>query len=269
MKLFNAFVFAILAISAVRCAEVEVLTDDNFEEKTKEGIWMIKFFAPWCGHCKRMAGAWKDFAAASNDLFHVAEVDCTVNTKTANKFGIRGFPTIKLLEGENAPVEYRGARDVPSWMKFLKEKVHDASVKAQITVPAAPEAKKPEPKKDEAARENSDVIVLTAATFDEEVKKQGPFMVKFYAPWCGHCRHLAPTWEDFATDAKKNNKPYRVAKLNADAEREFARKFGVRGYPTILFIQDGKEPVKYTGERTVAAFEKFADEKALSTHSEL
>ena len=270
MKFITSLLFAIMAISAVHGADVEILTDDNFDEKVKEGVWFIKFFAPWCGHCKRMANDWKKLAEASNGLYHVAEVDCTVNTKTANKFGIRGFPTIKLLEGENAPIEYRGARDVPSWTKFLKEKVVDPEVKSKIVVQPAAAPKKPEPKKaDETPRENSDVLILTSKTFDEELKKNKFMMVKFYAPWCGHCRHLAPIWEDFATAAKKDAKPYRVAKLNADAEREFARKFGIRGYPTVMFVQEGKEPVKFTGARTVEEFTKFADEKSLSAHSEL
>lgn len=269
MKFATAFVFAILALTSAYGAEVEVLTDDTFDAKVKEGVWFIKFFAPWCGHCKHMANDWKKLAEASNGLYHVAEVDCTVNVKTANKFGIRGYPTIKLIEGENAPIEYRGARDVSSWTKFLKEKVQDPTIKSQIVVAAAPEPK-PAPKKaDEVPRENSDVLVLNAANYDEEVKKHSTLMVKFYAPWCGHCRHLAPIWEDFATVAKKENKPYAVAKFNADAEREFARRFGIRGYPTVLFIQDGKEPVKYTGARTVEEFVKFADEKAISAHSEL
>lgn len=274
MKTSTLFVAAMLAmagISAVHGAEVEVLTDENFDEKVKSGVWFIKFFAPWCGHCKRMANDWKKLAEVSNGLYHVAEVDCTVNTKTANKFGIRGFPTIKLLEGEFAPVEYRGGRDVASWTKFLKEKVRDEEVKAKI-VPVAPEpdpSVKAAPKKqEEVARENSDVLILNAANYDNELKN-GPMMVKFYAPWCGHCRHLAPIWEDFATEAKKSEKPYRVAKFNADAERDFARKFGIRGYPTVLFVQEGKEPIKYTGERKVEEFIKFADEKALSVHSEL
>lgn len=81
------------------------LTDANFASAVNDvqTTYFVKFFAPWCGHCKSMAGAWKEYGQAANDKnFRVAEVDCTTSKDSCSKFGVRGYPTIKLLKGENA-----------------------------------------------------------------------------------------------------------------------------------------------------------------------
>ncbi len=71
------------------------LTDANFDSETsKGGSWFVKFYAPWCGHCKNLAPTWEELAAdlASDSDHHVAHIDCTENKETCNKFGVKGYP---------------------------------------------------------------------------------------------------------------------------------------------------------------------------------
>ena len=74
--------------------------------------------------------------------------------------------------------------------------------------------------------------------------------VKFYAPWCGHCKRLAPTWEELAKSQKGT---VRVAKMDCTAtdNKQFCRDMGVRGYPTLKFFPNGMasgdKPVDYAG----------------------
>jgi len=79
------------------------LTDETFEHDTQAatgattGDWFVEFYAPWCGHCKALQPVWEQLARALKGKVNVASVDATVHTKTASRFGINRFPTLKLF----------------------------------------------------------------------------------------------------------------------------------------------------------------------------
>eukprot|EP01128_Nolandella_sp_AFSM9_P008361 TRINITY_DN4_c0_g2_i1.p1 TRINITY_DN4_c0_g2~~TRINITY_DN4_c0_g2_i1.p1 ORF type:complete len:149 (-),score=42.45 TRINITY_DN4_c0_g2_i1:164-559(-) len=111
MKLAIIALFCLLAIAA---AEVVVLTDANFEEVTAEGNYFVKFYAPWCGHCKKLAPTWDELAeqAAGDDAdYAVAKVDCTENKQVCGDHGIRGYPSLYFFTaGERTDERYAGPR---------------------------------------------------------------------------------------------------------------------------------------------------------------
>eukprot|EP00828_Plagiopyla_frontata_P043779 TRINITY_DN695_c0_g1_i6.p1 TRINITY_DN695_c0_g1~~TRINITY_DN695_c0_g1_i6.p1 ORF type:complete len:185 (-),score=47.22 TRINITY_DN695_c0_g1_i6:69-623(-) len=106
-----------------------ILTDDNFDQLVmkSEKPFFIKFFAPWCGHCKRMHPDWVNLASEVKDIVTIAQVDCTVHKNICSKFGVRGYPTLKFLpEGEKAvekAIDYRQARTVDAWKAFIMENI--------------------------------------------------------------------------------------------------------------------------------------------------
>ena len=96
------------------------LTPETWDDKTAGKSVFVKFFAPWCGHCKRMKPAWdavmEEFA--SSDSVLVADVDCIEAGKPlCDKVGVKGFPTIKYGD-PNDLQDYKGGREKDDLSKF-------------------------------------------------------------------------------------------------------------------------------------------------------
>jgi protein disulfide-isomerase A6 len=69
--------------------------------------------------------------------------------------------------------------------------------------------------------------------------------VEFYAPWCGHCKQLAPSWEKAAKALKGVVK---VGAVDMDSDREAGAQYGIQGFPTIKFFGfDKSKPSDYQG----------------------
>jgi thioredoxin 2 len=88
-------------------------------------------------------------------------------------------------------------------------------------------------------------ITLTAKTFDKHIERSdGPVIVDFWAPWCGPCRAMAPIFERAAKELEPRA---RFAKVNVDEEPEIARRYGVRGIPTLIAFEGGKVAKQHAG----------------------
>lgn len=242
-------IFASLAFFfvAAQAAVVHLTEKDfgNYVDGTTNVL--VEFYAPWCGHCKNLAPEWKiagDTFTAEDDII-IAAVDATENQKLASDYGIKGYPTIKFFP-KNAPVnpiDYDGGRTADTIVQWVNKKIGTSR-----RVKKAPSA----------------VMDLDSSSFDGVVMDPAKsVLVEFYAPWCGHCKSLAPKYEELAK-IFAGEKNVVVAKVDATESGELADRYGVSGYPTLKFFpaDAAKNPISYDGEREVPALVDFLNQAA-------
>lgn len=110
----------------------------------------------------------------------------------------------------------------------------------------------------------SSVLDLTkTADFEATVGKQKGALVEFFAPWCGHCKKLAPTYEELGDAFASKKDSIVIAKVDADANRELGQRFGVRGFPTLMWFKPNSlEPETYDGARDLKNLKKYVEEQS-------
>ncbi|XP_073151140.1 protein disulfide isomerase-like 2-3 [Henckelia pumila] len=226
------------------------LNPNNFNSKVvnSNGVVLVEFFAPWCGHCQALTPTWEKAASVLKGVATVAALDADAHKSLAQEYGIRGFPTIKVFVPGKPPVDYQGARDVKPIAEFALQQVK-ALLKERLNgKTTGGSSQKSEP---------SASVELNSRNFDELVlKSKELWIVEFFAPWCGHCKKLAPEWMKAASNLKGQAK---LGHVDCDAEKSLMSRYNVQGFPTILvFGADKDSPIPYEGARSAPAIESFA-----------
>ncbi|KAG8901588.1 protein disulfide-isomerase precursor, partial [Tulasnella sp. 403] len=112
----------------------------------------------------------------------------------------------------------------------------------------------------------SDVLVLSSDNFDSVVSKEDLMLVEFYAPWCGHCKALAPAYEEAATSLKEKKIP--LAKVDCVDQADLCGQYGVQGYPTLKVFRKG-DPTEYSGPRKADGIVTYMVKQSLPAVSQL
>jgi thioredoxin 1 len=103
----------------------------------------------------------------------------------------------------------------------------------------------------------SNVKEFTDQNFDSEViQSDQPVLVDFWAEWCMPCRMLAPTIDKLANDYAGRVK---VGKLDTDANRDVAMKYGINAIPTVILFKGGQVAQKFVGLRQEKDFKEALD----------
>lgn len=103
--------------------KVVALDVDTFEHLTQAstgmttGDWFVKFYAPWCGHCKSMNPDWIKLAESQHQKINVAEVDCTEQQQICARFEVQGYPTLIYLKNGKMQ-QFAGARSFGPLTEF-------------------------------------------------------------------------------------------------------------------------------------------------------
>ncbi|XP_031206330.1 protein disulfide-isomerase A2 [Mastomys coucha] len=117
--------------------------------------------------------------------------------------------------------------------------------------PGGPSEVLPEEPIEEEVPKEDGILVLNYQTLSLALQEHSALMVEFYAPWCGHCKALAPEYSKAAALLAAESAAVTLAKVDGPAEPELTKEFGVVGYPTLKFFQNGNRtnPEEYVGPK--------------------
>ncbi|KAK7114397.1 hypothetical protein V1264_000461 [Littorina saxatilis] len=112
----NTISLLLTGLLATCTAQVEL--DDGFLETRGNNMWLVEFYAPWCGHCKKLEPVFKEVYRHLRDTpVRVGKIDATRYSDVAQHFQIRGFPTIKFIKGDQS-FTHRGDRSKDAIIEF-------------------------------------------------------------------------------------------------------------------------------------------------------
>ncbi|KAI9730087.1 MAG: protein disulfide-isomerase precursor [Cirrosporium novae-zelandiae] len=107
----------------------------------------------------------------------------------------------------------------------------------------------------------SDVQQLDKDTFPSFIKEHNLVLAEFFAPWCGHCKALAPEYEQAATELKEKNIP--LVKIDCTEEGDLCKEQGVEGYPTVKVFRGPDNVTPYSGARKAPAIVSYMTKQSL------
>eukprot|EP01112_Ceratiomyxa_fruticulosa_P001598 TRINITY_DN1177_c0_g1_i1.p1 TRINITY_DN1177_c0_g1~~TRINITY_DN1177_c0_g1_i1.p1 ORF type:complete len:661 (+),score=171.85 TRINITY_DN1177_c0_g1_i1:78-2060(+) len=196
---------------------------------------LVMFYAPWCGHCKTFKPAFQEAATLVKNAGkgHLVAVDCTKDRALCQKYGVKSFPTVTFFESETNTFAYPSARTASAIMEFMRN----------------PQPPPPPPPGWETEPGTESLNFLKENNFDDFLSKNPKTLVMFYAPWCGHCKAFKPAFQEAAATVKKAGNGA-LAAVNCDEDGSLCRKYGVDGYPTILYFKNGQKEGEFQGGRT-------------------
>jgi protein disulfide-isomerase A6 len=265
--LFKSLVVLTTFVSLCTCLyspsdDVIQLTDATFQTRVIDSsdLWLVEFYAPWCGHCKSLAPEWQKAAKALKGIVKIGAVDMDAHPSVGSPYQVQGFPTIKIFGvNKQKPTDYQGGRVAQAIVDEAMSQLRSI-VNARMGGSGGPKSGGGS-SGGSGGSGKSEVIELTDSTFESLVLQSDDiWLVEFFAPWCGHCKALAPEWTKAAGELKGKVK---LGTVDATVYSKYAQQYGVKGYPTIKYFPAGSktQPEEFDGGRTASDIVQWAMNK--------
>ncbi len=182
----------------------------------------------------------------------VGKIECIENPTTCGRLQVQGFPTLKVLADGVAYPFVGGNRELSTLQAFAGGGYK--SVKGE-PLPGGADKTATRLVVEKESDEHKETI-LTAENFPLLVSS-GRWLVAATAPWCGHCKALAPALNFFAS---QKDLSFQTASINCDEDSSLCRALGVQSFPTLFVVEQGHFVTMPSGaERSVQALQKFAE----------
>jgi len=228
-------------------AGVELTVDDFDKRVDGSKHALVQFYAAWCGHCKALTPEYEAVAVSLRDSnikdAVIARIDADLFRSIGSRFNVAGYPTII----------YFPKKDKSKWQVYTGERTAEKMVKFMNSVTGRTAV---------YHKPREVTVVLDDDNFSSVVHDVSKHvLVQFYAPWCAHCKHLAPDYEMVAKAFQKEPAVI-VAKYDADWNKQYGQQYGVTAYPTIkLFNADHRAGLLYEGARDPESILSFLNKK--------
>lgn len=166
-------------------------------------------------------------------------------------------------QGENVG-QFAGPRDLGHLKEFIKQYVKEeplstsissSTIQTSTTPPSLPPIKRPPPP---VVNPTGEVLSLDRDLFTATLSR-GPAFIKFFAPWCSHCKRLIPVWRQLARHMK--NKLV-IAEVNCEDNASFCKSQNIEGYPTLIYFNKGGAKSEYNGGRKLEQLKAFSEKAA-------
>ncbi|KJH47791.1 protein disulfide-isomerase domain protein [Dictyocaulus viviparus] len=216
---------------------IYILTDNNFDNFMKlNPTFFVMFYSPRCSFCSTFAPLFEN--ATQHISVPLAKVDIKSEEALAKRYEIQHYPTFMLWKNNESPEKYEydlDIDDITDWVRTRTESDYT-------------------PRRER-------VISLNSENFDDFVANQAICLVEFYAPWCGHCKKLAPEYEKAAKYLEAHGSGIKLAKVDATVEKSLAEKYGVDGFPTLIVMRHGRR-FDYNGPRNANGIASYMIEQS-------
>jgi len=194
---------------------------------------IVRFYAPWCGHCQNLKPAYETAAKSLEGIAKVAAVNCDdeINKPFCGQMGVQGFPTLKIVRpgkkvGKPTVEDYQGPRQAKAIVETVKDKIVNNVKRVTDT------------KLDEWLEENKDTA--KAILFSDKGA-------------------ISATLRTLAIDFAGKVSVAQIKKSEAGA----VEKYGISKYPTLILLPAGSdEPVKYDGAMEKSGLVEFLSQIA-------
>lgn len=255
--------------------KVHIINPFHFHRTVAKKHALIYFYADWCKACQAFAPVYAHIADKFEgiDKVEIAALNADEAPELLKEYGVTHLPAyffFKKGSGTSSkPDQITGEVNPFSLVDLVNEKIGTSVLlegmepKDYSEMTDEEEAKldqlagEDEDEEEEAAGmyTGTDVVQLTDQNFDEkifEAKKHA--VVEFYAPWCGFCKKLKPTYLALGASYSTHSKDVLIGAIDADEYQMFVHEHGytVRGYPTVFFFAKGSDtntdPEEYTGD---------------------